>query len=96
MDTSNENTKLLNSGGTCENGNGQLHDYEINEGDETESVEIKNERVEVKATGTFGAVFIVVNAAMGAGLLNMPKAFAMAGGISTGVTIEMVGHFRTV
>ncbi|CAK8695631.1 unnamed protein product [Clavelina lepadiformis] len=89
MDTSNENTKLLNSGGTCENGNGQLHDYEINEGDETESVEIKNERVEVKATGTFGAVFIVVNAAMGAGLLNMPKAFAMAGGISTGVTIEM-------
>ncbi len=37
-----------------------------------------------------GAVFIVVNAALGAGLLNFPAAFNMAGGITAGVTLQMV------
>uniref|UniRef100_A0A672T887 Amino acid transporter transmembrane domain-containing protein n=1 Tax=Sinocyclocheilus grahami TaxID=75366 RepID=A0A672T887_SINGR len=43
---------------------------------------------------SFGAVFIVVNAALGAGLLNFPAAFNMAGGITAGVTLQMcVGRF---
>ena len=38
----------------------------------------------------FGAVFIVVNAALGAGLLNFPAAFYMAGGVTAGVVLQMV------
>ncbi|XP_016350665.1 sodium-coupled neutral amino acid transporter 7 isoform X3 [Sinocyclocheilus anshuiensis] len=40
-------------------------------------------------TSSFGAVFIVVNAALGAGLLHFPAAFNMAGGITAGVTLQM-------
>uniref|UniRef100_A0A8C6WWE8 Sodium-coupled neutral amino acid transporter 7 n=1 Tax=Neogobius melanostomus TaxID=47308 RepID=A0A8C6WWE8_9GOBI len=38
---------------------------------------------------SIGAVFIVVNAALGAGLLNFPAAFSMAGGVTAGVTLQM-------
>ncbi|XP_060901722.1 sodium-coupled neutral amino acid transporter 7 [Labrus mixtus] len=38
---------------------------------------------------SFGAVFIVVNAALGAGLLNFPAAFNMAGGVIAGVMLQM-------
>uniref|UniRef100_A0A3B3ZE91 Sodium-coupled neutral amino acid transporter 7 n=1 Tax=Periophthalmus magnuspinnatus TaxID=409849 RepID=A0A3B3ZE91_9GOBI len=38
---------------------------------------------------SIGAVFIVVNAALGAGLLNFPAAFSMAGGITAGVMLQM-------
>ncbi|KAF7659085.1 hypothetical protein LDENG_00003520 [Lucifuga dentata] len=38
---------------------------------------------------SLGAVFIVVNAALGAGLLNFPAAFYMAGGIMSGVMLQM-------
>lgn len=39
---------------------------------------------------SFGAVFIVVNAALGAGLLNFPAAFNMAGGVTEGIILQMV------
>uniref|UniRef100_A0A9J7YI78 Sodium-coupled neutral amino acid transporter 7 n=1 Tax=Cyprinus carpio carpio TaxID=630221 RepID=A0A9J7YI78_CYPCA len=42
-----------------------------------------------EGTSSLGAVFIVVNAALGAGLLNFPAAFNMAGGITAGVTLQM-------
>ncbi|KAG7482200.1 hypothetical protein JOB18_015640 [Solea senegalensis] len=38
---------------------------------------------------SWGAVFIVVNAALGAGLLNFPAAFNMAGGVTAGVMLQM-------
>ncbi|XP_072320883.1 sodium-coupled neutral amino acid transporter 7 [Eucyclogobius newberryi] len=38
---------------------------------------------------SIGAVFIVVNAALGAGLLNFPAAFSMAGGVTAGVILQM-------
>lgn len=38
---------------------------------------------------SIGAVFIVVNAALGAGLLNFPAAFNMAGGVTAGVMLQM-------
>ncbi|XP_064399052.1 sodium-coupled neutral amino acid transporter 7-like isoform X2 [Halichondria panicea] len=38
----------------------------------------------------FGAVFIVVNAALGAGLLSLPLAFYQAGGVTQGIAIELV------
>lgn len=41
-------------------------------------------------TSTLGAIFIVVNACLGAGLLNFPAAFSTAGGVAAGVTLQMV------
>lgn len=41
-------------------------------------------------TSMLGAVFIVVNAALGAGLLNFPAAFQMAGGVAAGIAMQMV------
>ncbi|XP_066493314.1 sodium-coupled neutral amino acid transporter 7 [Tiliqua scincoides] len=41
------------------------------------------------ATSMLGAVFIVVNAALGAGLLNFPAAFSMAGGVAAGIAMQM-------
>ncbi|XP_008292181.1 sodium-coupled neutral amino acid transporter 7 [Stegastes partitus] len=38
---------------------------------------------------SLGAVFIVVNAALGAGLLNFPAAFNMARGVTAGVMLQM-------
>ncbi len=40
----------------------------------------------------FGAVFIVVNAALGAGLLAFPLAFYQAGGYAQGIAIELVSR----
>ncbi|KAM4593398.1 sodium-coupled neutral amino acid transporter 7 isoform 1-T2 [Odontesthes bonariensis] len=42
-----------------------------------------------RGVSSIGAVFIVVNAALGAGLLNFPAAFNMAGGVTAGVTLQM-------
>ncbi|XP_022601206.1 putative sodium-coupled neutral amino acid transporter 8 [Seriola dumerili] len=40
--------------------------------------------------GSFGAVFIMLKSALGAGLLNFPWAFQKAGGVNTAVAVEMV------
>ncbi|XP_072236605.1 sodium-coupled neutral amino acid transporter 7 [Leuresthes tenuis] len=42
-----------------------------------------------RGVSSIGAVFIVVNAALGAGLLNFPAAFNMAGGVTAGVMLQM-------
>ncbi|XP_075045522.1 sodium-coupled neutral amino acid transporter 7 [Mixophyes fleayi] len=41
-------------------------------------------------TSSIGAVFIVVNAALGAGLLNFPAAFSAAGGVTAGIVLQLV------
>ncbi|KAE8609216.1 hypothetical protein XENTR_v10011744 [Xenopus tropicalis] len=41
-------------------------------------------------TSPAGAVFIVVNAALGAGLLNFPAAFSAAGGITASISLQLV------
>ncbi|XP_077569538.1 putative sodium-coupled neutral amino acid transporter 8 [Stigmatopora nigra] len=40
--------------------------------------------------GSFGAVFIMLKSALGAGLLNFPWAFQKAGGVHTAVSVELV------
>ncbi|XP_074864803.1 sodium-coupled neutral amino acid transporter 7 isoform X1 [Carettochelys insculpta] len=40
-------------------------------------------------TSALGAIFIVVNAALGAGLLNFPAAFSTAGGVAAGIALQM-------
>ena len=42
------------------------------------------------SSSAIGAVFIVVNAALGAGLLAFPQTFYNAGGVAYGVLIEVV------
>jgi len=46
-------------------------------------------------TSIFWAIFLVVNAALGAGLLAFPLSFYMTGGVIVGVAIELVSllHF---
>ena len=39
------------------------------------------------------AALLVVNSALGAGILNFPQAYAECGGIATAFTIQMVGAF---
>ncbi|XP_044238358.1 sodium-coupled neutral amino acid transporter 7 isoform X2 [Ursus arctos] len=46
-------------------------------------------------TSTIGAIFIVVNACLGAGLLNFPAAFSTAGGVAAGVALQMASNERT-
>ena len=40
------------------------------------------------------AALLVVNSALGAGILNFPQAYAECGGIATALTIQMVGVFQ--
>ncbi|XP_029900402.1 sodium-coupled neutral amino acid transporter 7 [Myripristis murdjan] len=50
---------------------------------------LESERKSSGGVSSIGAVFIVVNAALGAGLLNFPAAFYMAGGITAGVMLQL-------
>uniref|UniRef100_A0A8C9RKB7 Putative sodium-coupled neutral amino acid transporter 8 n=1 Tax=Scleropages formosus TaxID=113540 RepID=A0A8C9RKB7_SCLFO len=45
---------------------------------------------DIPRLGTFGAIFIMLKSALGAGLLNFPWAFEKAGGVGTAVWVEMV------
>lgn len=40
--------------------------------------------------GSYGAVFIMLKSALGAGLLNFPWAFQKAGGVTTALSVELV------
>ena len=41
-------------------------------------------------TNTLFTVFLIVNAALGAGLLNFPRAFDKAGGVGVGLSVQAV------
>lgn len=45
---------------------------------------------ETPRLGSFGAVFIMLKSALGAGLLNFPWAFEKAGGVNRAISVEMV------
>ncbi|XP_063294698.1 sodium-coupled neutral amino acid transporter 7 [Pelobates fuscus] len=53
-------------------------------------VTVQEPRRLASGTTPAGAVFIVVNAALGAGLLNFPAAFSAAGGITAGISLQLV------
>ena len=40
-------------------------------------------------TSVLGAVFLIVNAALGAGLLNFPQAYGQAGGVLAAMSIQV-------
>ena len=43
-------------------------------------------------TSTIATIFLIVNAALGAGLLNFPKAFDQAGGVLVAVLVQVVSQ----
>ena len=43
-------------------------------------------------TGWFATGMLIINAALGAGLLNFPQAFHQAGGLVVGISIQLVSH----
>ena len=53
------------------------------------SVSIERDRPAGK-TSLIGAIFIVVNACIGAGMLNFPSAYQGAGGIHIGILMQSV------
>ncbi len=55
----------------------------------TESVAVPRMDV-VQGTGWLSAAMLIINAALGAGLLNFPQAFHAAGGLVVGTTIQLV------
>ncbi|CAL8351194.1 unnamed protein product [Merluccius merluccius] len=61
-----------------------LQSPSVESGHQLESAKTKNTEV-----SSVGAIFIVVNAALGAGLLNFPAAFNMAGGVTAGMLLQM-------
>ena len=44
-------------------------------------------------TSTIATIFLIVNAALGAGLLNFPKAFDQAGGVLVAVLVQVAPPF---
>lgn len=50
---------------------------------------LESDRRRSGGVSSIAAVFIVVNAALGAGLLNFPAAFSMAGGVTAGLMLQM-------
>ncbi|GAA6080625.1 putative sodium-coupled neutral amino acid transporter 7, partial [Tachysurus ichikawai] len=73
--------------------NSEPSDWGYSENDEENAPLLVAPHVQPKQpqgrTSALGAVFIVVNAALGAGLLNFPAAFYMAGGVVAGVVLQM-------
>ncbi|KAM4011702.1 sodium-coupled neutral amino acid transporter 7 [Anomaloglossus baeobatrachus] len=51
---------------------------------------VPESRIRAGGTSAIGAVFIVVNAALGAGLLNFPAAFSAAGGVTAGIVLQLL------
>uniref|UniRef100_A0A671MPT8 Putative sodium-coupled neutral amino acid transporter 8 n=1 Tax=Sinocyclocheilus anshuiensis TaxID=1608454 RepID=A0A671MPT8_9TELE len=45
---------------------------------------------DVPRLGSFGAIFIMLKSALGAGLLNFPWAFEKAGGVNTAISVSLV------
>ena len=45
-------------------------------------------------TSTIATIFLIVNAALGAGLLNFPKAFDQAGGVLVAVLVQVIPPLR--
>ena len=58
---------------------------------DSSSVDIRGTQ-ELRGSSPYGAVFIVVNAALGAGLLTFPYAFYLAGGWYGGLILQLVSY----
>ena len=73
-----------------------LLDGDYDAGGQQENSSLSNLRLPLSTTfnpsgtNTLFTVFLIVNAALGAGLLNFPKAFDKAGGVGVGLAVQAV------
>ena len=63
-------------------------DDSIDHSDQEILVSQQSSSPSAEGTSTLGSIFLIVNAALGAGLLNFPKAFDLAGGVLTAVLVQ--------
>lgn len=70
-----------------------LHNLQDESHSESSSVDITGTQ-ESYGSSPYGAVFIVVNAALGAGLLTFPYAFYLAGGWYWGMVLQLVSSIN--
>lgn len=49
-----------------------------------------------KGSSWYAAVFLIINAALGAGLLNFPQAFDRAGGITVALSVQAVSDVTNI
>ena len=61
--------------------------------DDDKESQVRPLKLEEGNVPPYRAVFLIANAALGAGLLNFPEAFKKAGGIKTALIIEMVSTY---
>lgn len=50
----------------------------------------------VSGSSWYAAVFLIINAALGAGLLNFPQAFDRAGGITVALSVQAVSDVTNI
>ena len=89
-------TGSQNDSKSCENQiNGHVHEM-VDDNDqnqllsETETDSDNSDQSIHEGTSTLGTIFLIINAALGAGLLNFPKAFDKAGGVAVAVLVQAV------
>ena len=61
---------------------------EVDHSDQNVLLSRRSSTIQRDGTSTLGSIFLIVNAALGAGLLNFPKAFDLAGGVLTAVLVQ--------
>ena len=70
-----------------------LPPIEVSDPLDNDPVEIKlMTKLEPGNVPPYRAVFLIANAALGAGLLNFPEAYKKAGGLKTAITIQLVKY----
>ncbi|KAI3377863.1 hypothetical protein L3Q82_008999 [Scortum barcoo] len=82
------NTDVVDWGGVGRNDSGERA-WLLQSPSVESDLRLEVDRRRSGGVSSLGAVFIVVNAALGAGLLNFPAAFNMAGGVTAGVMLQM-------
>lgn len=93
-----DDSEALNSPINYDNSDlGGSSDMTMHDADHLPSIEVNEpcDGVPVKVleegkVPAYRAVFLIANAALGAGLLNFPQAFMKAGGVRTALGIELV------
>lgn len=89
--------KILTNPINASNDLGASSDITMHDADYLQEVEVvgKNhiQKLDEGKVPPYRAVFLIANAALGAGLLNFPQAFMKSGGIKTALSIEVVCIF---
>ena len=82
-------TKMNQQNESDQNERLAIHDEAYNDDEESNLIQIQTNNYNPGGTNDLFTVFLIVNAALGAGLLNFPKAFDESGGILCAVLVQL-------